>query len=204
LDVVTNFNEDYPGHNKFNKIQLHNEDLSEVDGSCILVFFGGMSQAEIVVTQDVAAFNVLNGGRPCWLYSKMGGKSKSHLAPLFGRSKVPFEIVNYMLEWQLPKRLYSVGVSVSPTFSKAMYKLAWQSYMQDRYNANTRKLSCKVNLRGLPIGADLMNRFFWYENSIWILEKITNYSLTTFDDAECEFVQVRNRENYTNGQYKLM
>ena len=28
----------------------------------------------------------------------------------------------------------------------------------------------------------------------------TTDSLTTYDPAECEFVQVRNIENYTNGQ----
>ena len=50
------------------------------------------------------------------------------------------------------------------------------------------------------MGPQLLRRFFWYDNSLWVLNKITNYSLTTYDPAECEFVQVRNIENYTNGQ----
>ena len=35
---------------------------------------------------------------------------------------------------------------------------------------------------------------------MWVLNKITNYSLTTWDTAECEFVQVRDMDNYMNGQ----
>ena len=61
-------------------------------------------------------------------------------------------------------------------------------------------MKCRVNLEGLQVGPQLLRRFFWYDNSLWVLNKITNYSLTTYDPAECEFVQVRNIENYTNGQ----
>ena len=34
----------------------------------------------------------------------------------------------------------------------------------------------------------------------WVLNKISNYSLTTWDPTECEFVQVRDISNYTSGQ----
>lgn len=202
LDTTTFFNEAFPGYDKFNKLQLHNADLSDVEGSNVLVYFNGMSSSSIVVSNDVAAFDVLNDGKPCWLYNKLSNSGKSHSAPLFGRGKVVLKMVTNMLEWGIPKKRYTVGLPVSPLHKSAAYSQAWQSYMEDRYNGNTRMMSCRVNLRGLPIGADLMNRFFWYENSIWVLERLNNYSLTTFDDAECEFVQVMNYVNYTGGQYK--
>ena len=38
-------------------------------------------------------------------------------------------------------------------------------------------------------------------NSLWVLNRISNYSLTTYDPVECEFVQVHDKNNYLNGQY---
>ena len=36
--------------------------------------------------------------------------------------------------------------------------------------------------------------------SIWVLNKITNHSLTGFATTECEFVQVQDTDNYLIGQ----
>ena len=72
--------------------------------------------------------------------------------------------------------------------------------LRDLLDKDTKVMTCRVNLEGLQVGPQLLRRFFWYDNSLWVLNKITNYSLTTYDPAECEFVQVRNIENYTNGQ----
>ena len=72
--------------------------------------------------------------------------------------------------------------------------------MRDLLDKDTKVLKARVNLEGLKVDQSLLRRFFWYDGSIWVLNKITNYSLTTFDTAECEFIQVRDKSNYTNGQ----
>jgi phage antirepressor YoqD-like protein len=64
-------------------------------------------------------------------------------------------------------------------------------------------MKCKVDLRGLQIGQQLLQRFFWYEGSIWVLNKINNYSMTTYDDVECEFIKVNEVSNYKNGQIEI-
>ena len=61
-------------------------------------------------------------------------------------------------------------------------------------------MSAKVDLRGLNIGQGLLRRFYWFEGANWVLNKISNYSLTTFDLTDCEFIQVQDVDNYTNGQ----
>ena len=57
-----------------------------------------------------------------------------------------------------------------------------------------------MDLRGLQVGPELLRRFFWWDGALWVLNKIDNYSLTTWDLAQCEFIQVRDTDNYTIGQ----
>lgn len=82
-----------------------------------------------------------------------------------------------------------------------IYEQAWKKYIADRLDMDTKVLRCRVRLDGLQVGQGLLRKFWWYRNSLWVLNKITNYSLTTFDAAECEFIQVQDMDNYLNGQY---
>ena len=62
-------------------------------------------------------------------------------------------------------------------------------------------MRCRVNFGGIQVGQNLLRKFYYFDNSIWVLNKISNYSLTTYDPVECEFVQVQDKNNYLNGQY---
>ena len=93
------------------------------------------------------------------------------------------------------------GVTVTFPTDGTIYATAWRAYITDRLDISGKVLKCKVRLDGLKVGADLLRRFFWYRGSLWVLASISNYSLTTFDPAECEFVQVRDKDAYLNGQY---
>ena len=62
-------------------------------------------------------------------------------------------------------------------------------------------MTCKVDLSGLQVGQDLLRKFYWYDGALWVLNEISNHSLTTYGPTECEFVQVRDKDNYLNGQY---
>lgn len=72
--------------------------------------------------------------------------------------------------------------------------------MEDRYDVDTTVLRCKVNLGGMQVGQNLLRNFYWFDNSWWVLNKISNHSLTTYDLTDCEFVRVQDKDNYTNGQ----
>jgi hypothetical protein len=45
-----------------------------------------------------------------------------------------------------------------------------------------------------------MRNFYYFDSSWWVLNKIKNYSLTTEDLVECEFIKVKDISNYYNGQ----
>ena len=91
--------------------------------------------------------------------------------------------------------------SINYKESSTIYSRFWQKYFRDRFDTNTKVMTCRVNFGGLQVGQDLLRKFFWFDNSLWVLNRISNYSLTTYDPVECEFVQVQDKNNYLNGQY---
>ena len=79
-----------------------------------------------------------------------------------------------------------------------LYQKNWAKYIEDRFDKDTKVLRCKVDLSKLPDqpGSEMLRKFYFYKNCLWSLNKITNYSVTTDDLTECEFVQVRDTKNY--------
>jgi hypothetical protein len=54
-----------------------------------------------------------------------------------------------------------------------------------------------VDLRGIQVGPDLLRRFYAFDGAVWSLNRIIDYSLTTFGPTKCEFVKVQDITNYT-------
>ena len=98
-----------------------------------------------------------------------------------------------------PRQLDIPGVSLADNIT--LYDRFWKRYLSDRYDVNTKVMTCKVDFSGMQVNQGLLRKFYWYENTLWVLNKITNYSLTTYDPVECEFVQVQDKNNYLTGQY---
>ena len=84
--------------------------------------------------------------------------------------------------------------------SITLYEKRWRAFLADRLDRDTKVMKCRVDFSGSQVGPSLLRRFFYYEGSYWVLNKITNYSLTTWDPVECEFIQVRDMAHYYNGQ----
>ena len=159
------------------------------------------------LTDDNDMMYFLNGDKPCWLcgwntavdgvYAILNANQVPQFLPYSRLSGQEYDAP--WLTFGIPQELYDPNI---PSWSEdaTLYARFWRSYLRDLLDKDTKVMKCRVNLEGLQVGPQLLRRFFWYENSLWVLNKITNYSLTTYDPAECEFVQVRNIENYTNGQ----
>ena len=107
-------------------------------------------------------------------------------------------MISHSLDTSNPrqKNTHNINYQERRTINKKKKK----KYLSDRYDANTKVMTCKVDFSGMQVNQDLLRKFYWYENSIWVLNKITNYSLTTYDPVECEFVQVQDKGNYLTGQ----
>ena len=203
------FSDILPFADAFDKAQFCDADNKGVDGEDCLLFM--QPQAEwgpsdgypyYQLTDDNDEMYYQNGDKPCWLCVWNAAISGGGVFQVRSSSAIPHfrpALEGAWLTFGIPQEIYDPLIE---TWSDdwTFYAKYWRSYLRDLLDQDTKVMKCRVNLEGLQVGPQLLRRFFWYDNSLWVLNKITNYSLTTYDPAECEFVQVRNIENYTNGQ----
>lgn len=86
--------------------------------------------------------------------------------------------------------LYEMG-------ENGLYARFWKDYITDLYDKDSLRMSCKADLSGMEVNDALLGRFYYYDGSIWVLNSIKNYSMTTYDSTECEFIRVKDMDNYT-------
>ena len=189
--TFTPFNTGFPGYDLGSRAEFRDGDNKPVEGADVLLVYTGDDAVEdINLTDDTPAMDTLLGG-PCWLVEANGAVLA---VPQFTRYSHRGQDPEWLLDFgfprevDIPKIRYQAGTSV--------YESRWQAYIRDRLSVNGKTLRCRVLLEGLPVGPELLRRFYWYQGSLWALVSISNYSLTSFDPAECEFIQVGDINNY--------
>ena len=201
------WNRDEAGYDVAPRAEFRDKDNGPEDGADVLLFGWGNTQSlyeNFAVTDDLPAMGVLNGGVPCWI---LAPNTAGQSVPLFSRYGIMVNmqtgrtIITQSLDMGVPRQMDIPNVTY--TENRTIYAQAWQSFIRDRLSVDNKVLRCRVTIPAGMTGGwpGLMRRFWWYGGSLWVLNKIENYSLTTFDPAECEFVQVRDIDNYTTGQY---
>lgn len=202
----------YPYSDWLPKLQCHQADNKAVDLDGVLLLFDGLKDVpeytidNVVFTKkyrfsgDSPDMATLNGGTPCYNFSADNIVVLDKL-PSFRRLGVDSAgLIRESFEWGVPLARGVPDVSSDPANPRTIYSRFWKKYFEDRYNRDTRAVTCKVNLTGMTVGQEMLRNFYYFDNSLWVLNKITNYSLTTDDLTECEFIKVQDTENYTNGQ----
>ena len=203
------FNSDLPFADFLDKPQFCDDEGKAVDGQDCLVYMrpavDWMGTINYQITDDFDEMLYLNNGKPCWICAFDGNAQALSTIPEFSPYFYALDSItegytyHTELEWGLPLEIYDPYLQHSDE-ENCLYARYWRAYMTDLLSVNTKVMKCRVDLSGLQVGPELLRRFFYYEGSLWVLNKITNYSLTTYDPVECEFVQVQDKNNYTNGQ----
>lgn len=198
MPAIKGINYEYAdnGYDAFVKAQFHSYNNEPTDGSNVLLFqydAQDVSDFDFRVSNDIFNFDMLNEGRPCWV--RLPNDSSLEKLPIY-RRYTTLTGVNFNCDWGVPQ---ASGDDLPPgaQVGYTLYDVFWKRYLTDLWDADTKVLKCKVNLRGLPKAQDLLGRFFWYEGCLWVLNKVSNYSLTTYDLTECEFIKVNDIANYT-------
>lgn len=181
------------------KMEFRSRDGKPVDATNVLMFWEGYNTYDYFnLSDDVPAMDLLNDGVPCWILNP--GSSAGLMIPIFQRYFYGREwTIKNSLDFGIPSEMDIPQITYKG--DATIYSKFWKNYLRDRYDVNTKVMTCRVNFGGLQVGQDLLRKFFWFDNSLWVLNKINNYSLTTYDPVECEFVQVQDKNNYLNGQY---
>lgn len=198
--TVDYYNADFPGCDipGAGKPEFRDADGKALDGADVLLFYDhDQAYPQFHLSDDTSEMDTLNKGVPCWLHQSSG----SLILPVFGTYllNADRDTVTGSLDFGAPLAMDYPGMAYD--LDSTIYARAWKAYLADRFNTDTKVMTCRVDFRGIQVGPELLRKFYWYEGSLWTLNKITNYSLTTYDPVECEFVQVQDKDNYLNGQF---
>lgn len=200
-------------YDAMDKLQLHSSDNGSIDGDGVLVFFCGEndfadSNGDHILpgtdipltyrlTDDLQEMYDLNG-KACWLYTNddtlgIPITKVPHFSRYTRFRDMDFKYIGMTWDFGFPSELYIPEKKYTAT--STIYSRFWKGYISDLYNVNSRILSAYVKLDGKVIG-DWLKHFYWFDNSIWVLTKITDYNITSFDTVKCEFAKVWDRDSY--------
>jgi hypothetical protein len=195
----------------FPKLQFHNKDNEPTDGNNVLVFFSGFKNVttgrtnplSYYLTDDNMYQTLFNDSTPCWLFttSEYAGENKIATKvndlPVFERyyTNASSGKVNKSLDFGTSQELYVPDYSL--TEDACIYYNFWQRYMEDMCDPDTKMLDCYVRVDG-KINDEWLRRFYYFDNTIWRLNKITDWNVGSYDTTKMEFVQVQDVSNYTS------
>lgn len=198
-------------YDAFSKAQFEDNDRKGVDGKNVLVLFNGSvntsnsggTNINYFITDDLEAMSSLNDGNPCWIYtqgeySKAGDRIAymTSTLPRFGRYILNqgTGYITRSMDFGEPKELY-IPEGVTREESTIYYNY-WKNFISDMYDVNSRILECYVVLNEKP-NPKWLRRFYWFDNSIWRLNKITDWNAASFEPTKMEFIKVQDKRNYT-------
>ena len=188
------------------------KELSDVSSS--LIFFNGFvptvnrggGEVAFWLTDNLPEMFLLND-EACWLYTestknKVGETIAIKVTelPQFTRYDINKEQNAVISSWDfaVPKENYFGEVKYED--SSTIYSRFWERYFHDRYDVNTKKVECNVNLIGIDVTKENLRNIYYFSNCYWTLNKITNYDPCSTETTKCEFIKVNNISNYTIGQ----
>ena len=193
------------------KLQFHSEGNNPTEGNNCLVFFSGVKDLtdgrqnpiEYTLSDDTGAQSQLNDGKPCWLftgYEIVNGKRVCYQLdslPVFERYLTASASGNILksLDFGSAQELYIPNYSL--TDDTNIYHYFWRTYMDDLFDTNTRQLTCYVKIDNRP-GVDWLNKFFYFQNGIWRINKISDWNPVSESTTKVEFIKVQDRANYTS------
>ncbi len=196
----------------FPKLQFHDAENSPTDGNNCLVFFSGVKNLSsgrtnpinYYLTDDCYWQSELNEGTPCWffttsdtdVYEKPAAR-KINSIPVFERYLTDSNggRVKKSLDFGSPQELFIPSYSITDEVN--IYHNFWKTYLEDLYDINTRVLTAWVRIVGQP-NPNWLRKFYWFENSIWRINKITDWNVGSYDTTKVEFVKVQNVGDYTS------
>lgn len=199
-------NRSFAGYDAFSKPQFHDKENSSIDGAFVLLFNNyGFFEEDINywLTDDIQAMKYLNDDEPCWIVTD--SEEDSHHAariaikrdsiPMFTRMRYYSQTGYITHSWDLGKPQSISVPKAYVTEGMSIYDKVWKNYISDLYDVNDKVLSCYCLLKNKP-NPDWLRRFYWFDNSLWRLNKIQDWNISSYETTQMEFVKVQELNNY--------
>ena len=95
------------------------------------------------------------------------------------------------LDFGISRELYVPNCTYGQNIG--VYNEYWKHYISDVYSINTRVMECYCFLDNID---KVFREFYYYDNCLWILSKIVDWSMDT-KLCKAMFIKVNDIDNYT-------
>ena len=199
---------DAPGFDWLPKACFYELDGSErkpVDINNVLLFYNGKSTPpeHFWITDDNNYMLSLTD-EVCWLYTERStdeeGKTialRADIIPSFTRYRTAGSSILRSWDFGEPKEIYIDNLTLG--VNSDIYDQFWKDYLSDQYNVNARVVTCYV-LWDRLVKEELQRRFWFFDNCIWMLNRIIDYDVNGYKPTKCEFIKIIDVEKYTKAQ----
>lgn len=191
----------------FPKMQFHKASNEGIDGVGVLVFHNGkkaVGDTRYWLTDDFSIMFKLNDNNPCWLVTESETNYKNEKIaiamdslPSFGRYVGSDNSIIGSWDFGRTKELYVPDLVWEKAGTDTIYEKFWKRYIEDLYSVNARTVECYVRF-GSTLTDDYMRRFYYWDNSYWILTKIEDFNASSLDTVKCTFTKVQDTKAYTD------
>lgn len=198
-------------YDAFPKVQFHNEN-DPVNGENVLLFYNGVQnitstsvyQPYYYLTDDLEEMLVLNGDKPCWIYTQgttniNGDTIAIQLTrlPQFSRYTTVENLNSIYYTWDFgrPQQIYVNNVAFSNA-ETTIYERYWSKYLQDLYDIDTRVVEAYVKFDDAVV-EDYLKRYYWWDNSYWVINEIIDYNPVAPESTKVKFIKVNDLDAYT-------
>lgn len=203
-DEFNPYDTEFPGYDYISQAMFYDDSKKALGTEYTLLFFDGYedipSSYNWNLTDDISAMYKLNNN-PCWLMTTSSADANGNTIALpitqFPRFSRWFEGNKWMIySWDFgsPRELYVPNMPNNDEGN--IYRNYFKTYYEDAYDVNSKIVNVYVINKDFT--QDDLRNFYWFDNSIWRLNKIEDYNVTSFEGTKCEFVKVQDVNNYTN------
>lgn len=210
--TIVYLNSSYKGYDVggYPKPEFCDKDGKEVEGEDVLLMYDGAGApteyGRVCLTDDNGLMTLYNEGKPCWLLGQASIAANAPYVIGAGLNMPRFRrmltagttTATHSLDMAVPSEIDQPAITCAA--DKAVYQRGWANYTTDKMDVDAKAMTCKVNLRGLQVGQNLLRNFYYFDGCVWVLNQIKNYVVGGDNLTECEFIKVKDKTNYTNGQ----
>lgn len=96
-----------------------------------------------------------------------------------------------------PMEDYTRNGSLSNALGHYIYDICWSDFINERYNANNKKLTCYVKITPEEFNRFNANTFVLIDNQLFVVNKIVDFDVKN-NTTKVELIQVTDINGYTN------
>lgn len=189
---MTPINSAFPGYDDGRRLLMENDGKGISEGFGVLLYRQGQESVYAALSDDETLMDTLLDGKACW-------------KPYFGEDQIDVPAFRTYLfsgdeivtasDFGQPKELDIPAGTFR--LNATIYERYWKDFVEDRYNVDAKVCTCFVRWEGIQVNNELLQKFFYFDNTLWSLNKISNYPVNSDDPCECEFIRVMNPEAYS-------